>query len=80
MILIQRDTSNLTTHSKIERLGRRATIYECDLADAKAVSELTPKVLTDGHDVSILVTCAGIQRRAPSHEFPQGDWDEVGPL
>lgn len=31
----------------------------------------------DGHDVSILVTCAGIQRRHPAHEFPMGDWDEV---
>ncbi len=38
---------------------------------------MAPKILADGHDVSILVTCAGIQRRHPSHEFPQADWDEV---
>lgn len=31
----------------------------------------------DGHDVSILVTSAGIQRRHPAHEFPLDDWNEV---
>lgn len=41
------------------------------------MSGLTPRILADGHDVSILVTCAGIQRRHPSHAFPLSDWDEV---
>jgi 2-deoxy-D-gluconate 3-dehydrogenase len=41
------------------------------------VSGLTKKVLADGHDVSILVTCAGIQRRHPAEKFPDSDWDEV---
>lgn len=41
------------------------------------MSALTPQILKDGHDPSILVTSAGIQRRHPSHEFPLSDWDEV---
>lgn len=35
------------------------------------------KVLEDGHDIDILLNCAGIQRRHPSHAFPEEDWDEV---
>jgi 2-deoxy-D-gluconate 3-dehydrogenase len=35
------------------------------------------KVLEDGHDISILVNCGGIQRRHPADQFPDDDWDEV---
>lgn len=48
-----------------------------DLADQKAVEGLASTVLKDGHDVDILVTSAGIQRRHDAHEFPMGDWDDV---
>jgi 2-deoxy-D-gluconate 3-dehydrogenase len=41
------------------------------------VSSLAGKILRDGHDVSILVTSAGIQRRHPAHVFPDADWNEV---
>ncbi|EHY58395.1 hypothetical protein HRR83_007239 [Exophiala dermatitidis] len=77
IILIQRDTSNNTTQKAIQALGRTATIYTADLASQTEVSGLASRVLADGHDVSILVNCAGIQRRHPSHEFPLSDWDEV---
>lgn len=77
IILIQRDESNLETKKKIEELGRKAFVYVADLNDQKSVEALTPKILEDGHDVDILVTCAGIQRRHPAHEFPMSDWDEV---
>lgn len=73
----QRDTSNQDTKRVIESLGRKATIYTADLASRKAVSSLTKTVLGDGHDISILVTCAGIQRRHPAEKFPDSDWDEV---
>lgn len=68
---------NVTTKSKIEALGRKATIFTADLASDEEVSGLTQKVLDAGHDIDILVTCAGIQRRHPSHLFPKKDWDEV---
>lgn len=78
IILIQRNESNLETKQKIEALGRNALVYTADLADQQSVGGLTAKILGDGHDVDILVTCAGIQRRHPAHEFPMADWDEVG--
>ncbi|KAJ9494183.1 hypothetical protein H2202_010372 [Exophiala xenobiotica] len=77
IILVQRDPSNTSTKLAIESLGRKATIYTADLGNQAEVSSVAPKILADGHDVSILVTCAGIQRRHPSHEFPLRDWDEV---
>lgn len=77
IILIQRDESNKQTHQHIESLGRRSTIYTADLAKQSDVASLTQRILNDKHDPSILITCAGIQRRHPAHEFPQSDWDEV---
>lgn len=41
------------------------------------MSTLVSRVLADGHDIDILLNCAGIQRRHPSHVFPDEDWDEV---
>lgn len=80
IILVQRDETNHDTKKKIEDLGRKAFIYTADLSDQASVDALTKMVLGDGHDVDILVTCAGIQRRHPAHEFPMNDWDEVGTL
>lgn len=77
IILIQRDESNTQTHEQIQARGQKSTIYTADLASQSDVSSLTNRILSDKHDPSILITCAGIQRRHPSHEFPQSDWDEV---
>ncbi|KAJ5108181.1 hypothetical protein N7456_004856 [Penicillium angulare] len=77
IVLIQRDTSNQATKSEIERLGRKATICVADLSSQSSVSTIVSSVLADGHDIDILLNCAGIQRRHPSHVFPQEDWDEV---
>lgn len=76
----QRDTSNPGTKEQIEKLGRKASIYTADLASKQSVSELVSTVIHDGHDINILLNCAGIQRRHPSHVFPDEDWDEVSLL
>lgn len=65
------------TKEAVEKLGRKAWIYTADMADQESVKALTPKVLADGHQVRILVTCAGIQRRHPCEEFPDSDFNEV---
>ncbi|KAK6364987.1 hypothetical protein LTS17_011683 [Exophiala oligosperma] len=77
IILIQRNSTSTTTRQTITSLGRTATIYEADLSSPSSVEGLSSRILGDGHDVSILVTCAGIQRRHPAHQFPTSDWDEV---
>ncbi|KAG7407350.1 2-dehydro-3-deoxy-D-gluconate 5-dehydrogenase [Fusarium oxysporum f. sp. rapae] len=77
IILIQRDERNIETKTLIEKLGRQAFVYTADLSNQEQVENLSKRILADSHDVSILVTCAGIQRRHPAHQFPMSDWDEV---
>ena len=77
IILIQRDESKKKTHEHVQSLGRKSTIYTADLSSQSDVGSLIKRILDDKHDPSILATSAGIQRRHPSHEFPQPDWDEV---
>ncbi|KAG6012535.1 hypothetical protein E4U54_007474 [Claviceps lovelessii] len=77
VVLVQRDTSATATKDAIEKLGRKAWVYTADMADQESVQNLTPKVLADGHEIRILVTCAGIQRRHRCEEFPNDDFNEV---
>ncbi|KAL4805171.1 hypothetical protein BDV18DRAFT_25487 [Aspergillus unguis] len=77
IILVQRDESNTATRDHISSLGRRATIHVAELSDRKAVKAIVPTLVSQGHSPSILLNCAGIQRRHPSEKFPDEDWDEV---
>jgi 2-deoxy-D-gluconate 3-dehydrogenase len=61
----------------VEAKGRKAVVYTADLASKEEVAALTPTILKDGHKIQILINCAGIQRRHPSAQFPDSDWDEV---
>jgi 2-deoxy-D-gluconate 3-dehydrogenase len=76
---LQRDHTQTTTRKAVEDIGRKATIYVADLASKEDVAGLTPSILKDGHKITILVNCAGIQRRHPSAQFPDSDWNEVRP-
>ncbi|KAJ5346284.1 hypothetical protein N7541_008766, partial [Penicillium brevicompactum] len=73
----QRDTRNQETRLLIEKLGRKAIIYTADLSSKISVGSLVAMILKDGYDIDILLNCAGIQRRHPSHLFSLEDWDEV---
>ncbi|ODA78271.1 hypothetical protein RJ55_05652 [Drechmeria coniospora] len=77
IILVQRDITETTTKCAIEALGRNAFVYKADLALPEQVAGLTSTILADGHEVRILLTCAGIQRRHKCEEFPDHDFDEV---
>ncbi|RDW93797.1 putative 2-deoxy-D-gluconate 3-dehydrogenase [Aspergillus mulundensis] len=77
IILVQRDTRNTTTHDAITSLGRKATIHAAELSDRAAVKAIIPTLVSQGHTPTILLNCAGIQRRHPSEKFPDEDWDEV---
>lgn len=77
IILVQRDTKATDTKEAVEKLGRKAWIYTADISSSEQVAALTPKILADGHQVRILVNCAGIQRRHPCEDFPDSDFNEV---
>ncbi|KAJ4991034.1 2-deoxy-D-gluconate 3-dehydrogenase [Stagonosporopsis vannaccii] len=77
ILLVQRDDSNQQTKEAIEKLGRKATIYTADLSSNESVTQLTPKILADGHRIHVLLNCGGIQKRHPAHQFPDSDWNAV---
>ncbi|KAH9235369.1 hypothetical protein K456DRAFT_1834503 [Colletotrichum gloeosporioides 23] len=77
VLLVQRDESNTSTRDSILKLGRKAQIYTADLSSQQSVAALVPKVLKDGHQIRILVNCAGIQKRHPCEKFPDDDFDAV---
>lgn len=41
------------------------------------MAALVPAILKDHARISILINCAGVQKRHPAHEFPTEDWDCV---
>jgi 2-deoxy-D-gluconate 3-dehydrogenase len=77
IILVQRNTTATETKEAIEAFGRKASIYTADLASASDVAALTPKILADGHEIRILINCAGIQIRHPPEAFPDADFSTV---
>lgn len=70
---------NMNTVNAIRALGANVQVVYCDLGNMDSVRELFPKALElMGGNIHILVNCAGIQRRSPSVDFPEKDWDDVG--
>lgn len=79
--LVQRpgNRPNTDTANTIRELGGNVKVVECDLSDMEAVRGLFDRALDamDGGGIHVLVNCAGIQRRSPSVDFPERDWDDV---
>lgn len=73
----KRDEKSTDTKKAIEALGRKAEIVTADLSSAEDVSTLIARVLAAGHEIRILVNCAGIQIRHACEDFPDADFDAV---
>ncbi|KAA1472495.1 NAD-P-binding protein [Dentipellis sp. KUC8613] len=69
---------NLDTVNAIRAQGGAAEYVLCDVGDLEAVKGLFQRALDAmGGHIHILVNCAGIQRRSPSVDFSETDWDDV---
>ncbi|TDF95948.1 SDR family oxidoreductase [Paenibacillus piri] len=77
LALLQRSPEQTELKEEIERLGRKCVIIPCDLNDTDQVKSAVPRVVSEFGAIDILVNNAGIQRRSPSVDFPESDWDEV---
>lgn len=62
-----------------QAVGQKHSTVEADLSDMQQVKTLFDRALAQSPTgvVDILVNCGGIQRRHPSTDFPEEDWDEV---
>ena len=58
---------------------QKHTTVQADLADMEQVKTLFDRALETvaAGEIDILINCGGIQRRHPSTDFPESDWDEV---
>ncbi len=75
--LLQRNPDNIDVQKELEALGRKCVIIPCDLIRMEQVREAIPKVVEAFDKIDILVNNAGIQRRSPSVDFSETDWDDV---
>ncbi|MFZ8756824.1 SDR family oxidoreductase [Microbacterium sp. HMH0099] len=66
------------TRAEAEELsGRPAQAVTFDVTDAAAVESAVGTLLAEVGTPEILVNNAGVQRRAPIHEFAVSDWDDI---
>lgn len=65
------------TAMEIEGRGRRALRVTSDVRDRGSLVALRDTVVAEFGKVDILVNCAGITRRAPSLDFPEGAWNDI---
>jgi 2-dehydro-3-deoxy-D-gluconate 5-dehydrogenase len=75
--LLQRTPEYTDVKVQIEEIGRKCIIIPCDLEKKAEVMEAIPNVVSSFGKIDILVNNAGIQRRSPSVEFLESDWDDV---
>lgn len=64
------------TCKKIQRMGRRAAAIQADLAQSSGAQELFEQARRFAA-IDVLVNNAGTIRRAPAHQFPLEDWDQI---
>ncbi|TFK48989.1 NAD(P)-binding protein [Heliocybe sulcata] len=75
---LEGQSPNTDTANAISALGVKVKIVYAELSDMDSVKAVFPQALEAmGGEIHILVNCAGIQRRSPSVDFPEKDWDDV---
>ncbi|SFL74522.1 2-deoxy-D-gluconate 3-dehydrogenase [Paenibacillus sp. 1_12] len=75
--LLQRTPEQTELQEQIVQLGRKCLIIPCDLENTVQVKSAVPNVVLQFGQLDILVNNAGIQRRSPSVDFLESDWDDV---
>jgi NAD(P)-dependent dehydrogenase (short-subunit alcohol dehydrogenase family) len=62
---------------EIEALGRRSLRVTCDVADRTSLERLLQACLDAFGKVDILVTAAGVTKRAPTLDYKEEDWNRI---
>lgn len=75
--IIQRSTDESEVVSKIRDMGRKCEVFSYDLQNTTGIPELVGRIKEKFGSIDILVNNAGVQRRSPSVEFSEEDWDFV---
>src|SRR5690349_10347600 len=62
---------------EIEERGRRTVRITSDVGDRASLEQLRDQTIAELGKVDILVNCAGRTKRAPTIDFPEGDWNAI---
>ncbi len=62
---------------EIEKLGRKALPVSCDVVQEESVNAMVEKTIGEFGRLDIMLTSAGIAKRAPAEEMSLEDWQEV---
>ena len=62
---------------EIESLGRRSLRVTCDVADRESLEQLLKASVQTFGKVDIVVSAAGITKRAPTLDFSEADWNRI---
>jgi NAD(P)-dependent dehydrogenase (short-subunit alcohol dehydrogenase family) len=62
---------------EIESLGRRSLRVTCDVADRESLEQLLKASVQAFGKVDIVVSAAGITKRAPTLDFSEADWSRI---
>jgi NAD(P)-dependent dehydrogenase (short-subunit alcohol dehydrogenase family) len=62
---------------EIESLGRRSLRVTCDVADRESLEQLLKASVQAFGKVDIVVSAAGITKRAPTLDFSEADWNRI---
>ncbi|MRY42721.1 SDR family NAD(P)-dependent oxidoreductase, partial [Parabacteroides distasonis] len=74
VVVIARN-ENPELEEKIKGLGRKYKMIPMDLSDISKFEEVVESINKEFGSVDILINNAGVQKRHPSVEFPEEDWD-----
>lgn len=66
-----------STATKIETLNRRALRVTCDVSNRASLEYLSEIIDRELGPPDILINCAGRIQRAPTLDFPEGDWEQI---
>jgi NAD(P)-dependent dehydrogenase (short-subunit alcohol dehydrogenase family) len=63
--------------AEIRRRGRRTVTFACDVGDEASHAALRSAVVAELGHVDIVLSCAGITRRAPTLEMDTAEWQRI---
>ena len=63
--------------AEIRRRGRRTVNVACDVGDEASLAALRTAVVAQLGQVDIVLSCAGITRRAPTLEMDTAEWQRI---
>ncbi len=63
--------------AEIRREGGEVLPVSCDVTDEESVAAMVRRTLEELGRLDVLLTAAGVARRAPAEELDTGDWDLV---